>query len=150
MTASTPEPGSPTSAASIRRTASGVAASPSSSDRISTASTAAISTSSTPIIAVPAASQRPSSVANVSDTPNSANTRPSSAPRSSSSTTGSSGAFARRTNSTHDAPRRSRFDSTTAVRSENDSITIATTSTVIGTHCHSVIGSGCSHLWYAS
>ena len=52
---------------------------------------------------------------------------------SSSSTTGSSGAFAWRTNATHDWPfARTRLLSLIAVRSENDSSTIATTSTVSG------------------
>ena len=42
------------------------------------------------------------------------------------------------------------LDSFTAVRNENDSSTIATSSTPIGTHCRVSIGSGCWSLWQPS
>jgi hypothetical protein len=62
-------------------------------------------------------------------TPMSANARPVSAPKSSSSTTGNSGDFVRRMNASQVAPRRDGSDSRTAVRSENDSSPIAMTRT---------------------
>ncbi len=68
---------------------------------------------------------------------------------SSSSRTGSSGLFARRTNCTHVCVPRSGFDSLIAVRSENDSSPIAMSSTTIGSHGTSS-GSGCSILWIPS
>ncbi len=62
-------------------------------------------------------------------TPTSASNRPSSAPMSSSSTTGSSGFFELRTKDHQLALPRSLLDSTTAVRSEKPSRTIPTSST---------------------
>ena len=86
----------------------------------------------------------------MSPTPNSARTSPISAAKSSSSTTGSSGARARRMNATQDAPPSSGRVSRMAVRNENDSSTIATTRTATGTHFHAVIGSGWASLWTPS
>ncbi len=71
-------------------------------------------------------SQTPEPVTTDRTTATRAITRPTSAPESSSSSTGSSGAFERRMNSGHDAPRRSGFDSRTAVRNDDASSTIAT------------------------
>ncbi len=76
---------------------------------------------------LPSASKRGSSVTLESTTPTRAITRPISAPRSSSSTTGSSALLDRRTNANHDEPgsftlRASR----TAVRMDNASATSAT------------------------
>ena len=65
----------------------------------------------------------------VRPTPMRAKTRPMSAAMSSSSTTGSSGCLAWRTNATQLCLPRTWFDSCTAVRSENDSSTIAMMST---------------------
>ena len=93
-----------------------VALSPSSRDFISIARMIAMVTSSRPIIAVPTASQRPSSVMRVMLTPNRAKTRPNRAPLSSRSTTGSSGALAVRMNCTQLCFPRTRLDSTMAVR----------------------------------
>jgi hypothetical protein len=141
---------SPTSAARIASTSARVADSPSSSDFVSTASTTAITTSSTPIPAEPIASQRPSSVTSVIETPNSAMTRPISAPKSSSSTTGSSGAFAVRMYCTQDCFPRVWFASRIAVRKDSPSITIAASSTTIGTQCQEWIGCGSANLCHAS
>ncbi len=76
--------------------------------------------------------------------------RPTSAPKSSRSTTGSSGAFAVRMNCHHERVPRNGLDSRTAVRKEKPSMTIAETRTTIGTQCHDSIGCGSCHLWYAS
>jgi len=114
MTDSTPSPGS---AFWIARWCSRLALSPRSKDFISRARITAMTTSSRPIIAVPAASQRPSPVSSVIETPNSANIRPRSAPQSSSRMTGNSGALAVRTNSFQERSPRTWFDSMTAVRS---------------------------------
>jgi hypothetical protein len=75
---------------------------------------------------LPAASQRGSPVQAARATPASAITRPSSAPRSSSSTTGSSGFLEVRTNVIHELRPLSGRDATTAVRNENSSRTMAT------------------------
>ena len=89
-------------------------------------STIATMTSSVPIMSVPIASKTLLPVIAVRPTPNSAKTRPVSAAMSSRSTTGSSGAFAWRTNDTHDWPfARTWLLSLTAVRSESDSRTMA-------------------------
>ncbi len=119
---------------------SGFAPSPTSRLAISVPRMTATAISSVPIASVPIASKMPLWVMIVSPTPRNANTRPISAAMSSSSTTGSSGAFARRTNSTQPCLPRTWFDSRIAVRSENDSATIATSSTPIGIHQFS---SGC-------
>ena len=92
---------------------------------------------------VPMPSQIGSPVMIVRPTPMSANTRPISAAMSSSSTTGSSGCLAWRTKETQLCLPRTWFDSLTAVRSENDSSTIAMSSTTIGSHGTS---SGCGWL----
>ena len=68
------------------------------------------------------------------DTATKANTRPTSAAKSSSRITGSSGALARRMNSQYDASRLVLLVSMIAVRNENDSSTIAMPSTTSGTH----------------
>ncbi len=91
-----------TSAARILATDSLLPDSPSSSDFVSSASTTAMTTSRTPMHSVPTPSQTPSPVASARPTPPSARIRPTSAPRSSSRTTGSSGALAVRTNCVHD------------------------------------------------
>ena len=75
---------------------------------------------------LPAASNRALPVSSARPTPASANTSPMSAPTSSSSTTGSSGTFARRMNDHHDSSPLTCLLSRTAVRSENDSKTMAT------------------------
>ena len=67
----------------------------------------------------------PSPVIRVRPTPNSAKTRPSSAPRSSSRMTGSSGCLAVRMNLTQLCLPRTWFDSMIAVRNENDSAMMA-------------------------
>lgn len=104
-------------------------------------------TSRMPIARVPAASHRPFPVTSVIETPTRAKIRPIRAPRSSRSTTGNSGAFARRTNCTQFALPRMWFDSLIAVRNENPSRPIATTSTVIGSHCQLSNPCGSLHLW---
>src|SRR5690625_2614802 len=139
-----------TTAASIASWCSGSAASPSSMEFISTARNEAMTTSSTPMAAEPIASQRPSLVIRVIDTPNSASTRPTSAPMSSSRMTGSSGDRDRRTKRNSGVVPRTWFASRTAVRSEKLSITIATTSTSTGTQCQEVIGCGSENLCQAS
>jgi hypothetical protein len=73
----------------------------------------------------------------VAPTPSSASVRPVSAAKSSSSTTGSSGAFAWRMNATQPCLPRTWFDSLTAVRKEMPSSTIAMTSTRIGSQAFS-------------
>ncbi len=78
------------------------APSPTSRLLVSTPSVMATSTSRTPISRVPTASNVEFPVIAVRPTPRSANVRPVSAAVSSSSTTGSSGALACRTNDTHD------------------------------------------------
>ena len=105
-------------------------------------STMATMMSSVPMKRVPMASKSELPVIHVRPTPMNAKTRPMSAAMSSSSTTGSSGAFARRTNCTQLSLPRTWFDSCTAVRSENDSRTIAMLSTSIGSHGTSS-GCGC-------
>ena len=131
-------------------TSSAVADSPSSSDFISVARMMAMVTSRRPIIAVPAASQRPLPVARVRTTPASAKTRPSRAPKSSSSTIGSSGALAVRTKPTQDRAPLCGRDSWIAVRKEKLSRPIDATSTTIGTHCHESIPCGSWNLCQAS
>jgi hypothetical protein len=116
MIRSTPAPAR--TAFSILTSSSGLAPSPSSRLFVSMARMTAMTTSSRPIPAVPTPSQTPLPVISVSVTPKSAKTRPISAPASSSSTTGSSGAFARRTYVTHEVLPRVWFDSTIAVRKE--------------------------------
>ena len=74
---------------------------------------------------LPAASKRALPVSSARLTPNNANARPTSAPVSSNSTTGSSGTLARRMNAHHDSSPLTCRLSRTAVRSENDSKTIA-------------------------
>ncbi len=129
-------------ARSIAVTWSAVAASPSSRLLVSTASTAATTTSSAPIARVPTPSHVPSPVSRVSPTPKNARIRPTSAAKSSSRMTGSSGARACRMNAVHVASPRIWLVSRIAVRNENDSSTIATSRTAIGAHFHDVIGSG--------
>jgi hypothetical protein len=90
--------------------------------------------SSTPMATVPRPSQTPLPVTTVSTTPSRAKASPHSAAVSSSSTTGSSGAFARRTNAMMPAPPRAGRDSFSAVRSDSASITIETSSTATGSH----------------
>ena len=90
-------------ASAIRSSASTEADSPSSRLLVSIASTTATATSSSPISAVPATSNHRFWVISDSPTPSSAKTRPTSAAKSSSRITGSSGCFARRMNSTYDA-----------------------------------------------
>ncbi|OIQ69409.1 hypothetical protein GALL_489890 [mine drainage metagenome] len=140
----------PTNATRIRSTTSRAADSPSSRDRVSTESTTAMITSRMPIPAVPPASHRPSPVASVMLTPPRASTSPTSAPKSSRSTTGSSGAFAPRMNATQDWDPRNRFDSATAVRNENPSMPAAASRTTTGTHCHESMPCGSAHLCQAS
>ena len=53
-------------------------------------------------------------------------------------------------NDTQDCEPRTWLDSWTAVRSENDSRTIATTRTATGTQCHDSIACGSAHLCQAS
>ena len=88
--------GVPSMAAWMRRRSSGVADSPISSPFISTTRMRAMVTSSPPIARVAGPSQRGSSSTTARVTPVKAKTRPKSAPRSSSSTTGSSGLLERR------------------------------------------------------
>jgi hypothetical protein len=64
--------------------------------------------------------------------------RPTSAPRSSRSTTGSSGFFERRMNCHQEASPRTLFDSTIAVRNENVSSATATTRIPIATPAASI------------
>ena len=93
-------------------------------------STIATMMRSVPIMSVPIASNSELPVIAVRPTPKSAKNRPVRAAMSSSRTTGSSGAFACRTNETHDWPFvRTWLLSLTAVRSDSDSSTIAITST---------------------
>lgn len=91
---------------------------------------------------VPMPSQTPSPVASAMLTPPSARIRPTSAPRSSKRTTGSSGALAWRTNSLQDCLPRRAFDSTMAIRKENVSAMIAKTRTPTGQYQCS-ISCGC-------
>ena len=106
---------------------------------------------------MPITSKYPFRVIRVSPTPNSANTRPSSAAKSSSRITGSSGALAERMNLRQLCFPRTLLDSRIAVRNESDSAMIAAPSTTSGTHHHrpssSPFGSpACtsSYLWKAS
>ncbi len=109
-----------------------------------------MTTSSRPIAADPTASHRPSPVTRVIETPNSANSRPSSAPESSRSTTGSSGDREVRMKR-HQLPRPlAGVASCTAVRSDKPSMTMAASSTTIGTHCHDSIGCGSWNFSHAS
>ncbi len=118
-----------TSASRIRWTTSRSADSPSSSDLVSNARTTAMTTSRMPMQRVPTPSQTPSPVITVSETPSSARTSPISAPVSSSRTTGSSGALARRTNSTQPRFPFAFSDSLMAVKKDQPSIKMAKTST---------------------
>ena len=110
-----------------------------------------------PIMAVPMTSQIAFRVISVIPTPNSANTSPISAAKSSSRITGSSGALAERMNFFQDCRPRVLLDSTMAVRKEKLSAMMAATSTTSGTH-HQRPSSkplglpSCTscHLWYAS
>ena len=89
-----------------------------------------------------------------------ANTRPSSAARSSSRITGSSGDLARRMNAQYDESPLILLVSMIAVRNEKDSSTIAMPSTTSGTHHQRLVriessGLPCAswiswYLWYAS
>jgi hypothetical protein len=97
---------------------------------------------STPIVTVPTPSHIGSSVTSVMVMALSAITRPVSAPRSSSRTTGSSGVFARRTNCGQELRPLTARDSTIAVRNEKHSRTIATPRITMATVADS-IGSGC-------
>ena len=83
---------------------------------------------------VPITSKTGLRVIRVSPTPSMANASPVNAAKSSRRITGSSGALARRMYSTIEARPRSRFASWIAVRKLRDSITIAASSTTIGTH----------------
>ena len=95
-----------------------------------------------------------------SPTANRANTRPSSAARSSSRITGSSGCLARRMNCANDASPLTLLVSMIAVRNERDSSTMAMPSTTSGTHHHRLVRMESSgwpwaswiswYLWYAS
>lgn len=131
-----------TTAAAIFSTSSVPAASPSSRDLVSAASTIAMMISRTPIHRVPMPSQTPSPVSRAMPTPARARTRPTSAPRSSSRTTGSSGALARLMNWPHDSVPRISFDSLIAVRNEKLSAMIAKTRTPTGQYQCS-IACGC-------
>jgi hypothetical protein len=82
--------------------------------------------SSSPIATLPTASKRDSLVTTARLTPTSAQPSPSSAPASSSRTTGSSGLLERRMNAHHDCPARTLSASWMAVRSDQLSSAIAT------------------------
>ena len=85
-----------------------------------------------PMHRVPMPSQTPLSVASAMPTPSRARTRPIRAPKSSSRTTGSSGALARRMNSIQDSVPRVWLDSLMAVRKEKPSATMAKIRTPTG------------------
>ena len=136
--------GPATIACSIVSRSASLAPSPTRRHLVSMPSTMATSTSRVPIISVPIASNSGLPVITVRPTARNAKTRPRRAATSSSSTTGSSGAFAWRTNWTQLCLPRTRFDSLTAVRSENDSSTIAIESTRIGSHATSSSCGCCS------
>ena len=121
---------------------SGLADSPISRLFISTASTAATQPSRIPIAIDPAPSHLPLPVIVDSVTAISAKPRPISAAKSSSSTTGSSGALARRMKARQLIRPRDWFDWLIAVRNENASSTIATPSTANATTGEST-SSGC-------
>src|SRR5688572_2018159 len=129
-------PGVPVSAPAIRATASGLAASPSSRLLVSIARAIATATSSRPIMTVPITSKMPLWVSSVMPTPNSAKIKPSSAAKSSSKITGSSGALAARMNLFQVCLPRVLLDSLMAVRNERLSATIAATRITTGTHHH--------------
>ena len=119
--------GSISMAAAIRCWSVSDAASPMSRPFISIARMMAMTTSSTPMLRVPMPSQRASSVTTVADTATRAKIRPTNAPRSSSSTTGSSGCLERWMKPHQLMPGSlARLDSTTAVRNEALSNTMAT------------------------
>ena len=92
-----------------------------------------MTSSNTPMAMVPRASQSRSPVIAASATPTSAKARPTSAPRSSSSTTGSSGLFAVRTKRHHDWSPLIFLDSTMAVRKLKPSATKANSRMPIAT-----------------
>ncbi|OLT15763.1 hypothetical protein BJF78_16135 [Pseudonocardia sp. CNS-139] len=121
----------------------GAAPSPMSRLFISMIRMIAITPSSTPMEIVPNASKTGSPVSTLSPTPSSARTRPTSAPRSSSSTTGSSGTFDWRMNCHHVLSPLSGRDSWIAVRKEKISSTIATTRITTAT-IGDVSSSGCA------
>ena len=129
-------------AARIFAKSSGEAASPKIRDFISTARNTAIKTNRIPIARVPNASHRPLPVNRVRPTPKSAKIRPSSAPASSSRSTGSSGFFEVRKKRIQLCLPFSSRDSFTATRNELPSSRIEPTRTATGTHCHSVIPCG--------
>ena len=106
-----------------------VADSPSSRLRISTINTTAMAPSSTPMDSVPMPSHTGALKTVATVTATRANTRPIMAPRSSSSTTGSSGVLDRRMKEVQVAEPRTRFDSTMAVLNENPSSTMPRDST---------------------
>ncbi len=114
-------------------TIAGVAASPTSIAWVSTATITATASSRMPIARVPTASQTGSPVTMVRPMPASANTRPTSAARSSISTTGSSGARAAWMNSHQEAAPLTCRASATAVRRENPSSAVATSRMTIAT-----------------
>ncbi len=120
-------------AATMARCISGLADSPISRLFISTARTAATQPSSSPIAMDPAPSHRPSSVTVDKITAHNAKPRPIRAAKSSSSTTGSSGALARLMKAPHLTRPRDSFDWLMAVRNEKASRPIATPRTMNAT-----------------
>ena len=100
------------------RCISGLAASPISRPFISMARKMAMQQSSRPMAREPSASQRPLPVIAAMVTPKRANMRPTSAPESSSRTTGSSGDFVRRRKGHQLSLPRRWLASLTAVRNE--------------------------------
>ena len=141
--------GSSARAVRISASSSGSAPSPTSMLDTSKDRKTAITTSSTPIAIEPRPSQRPSPVTTAIVTPKRAKARPIRAPVSSSRTTGSSGWRASRTNCDSGLEPRDFFDSRKAVRSENDSSTMATNSTPKA-HCGWLSSSGNWNLWKPS
>ncbi len=139
MTRSTSGPSS--SAATIFRCISALAASPISKLFISTARIAAAAASSTPMASEPAPSHWPLPVSADSVTPANANASPIRAARSSSRTTGSSGALVRRMKVPQFRSPRTLLASLTPVRSEKPSSTADRARTIRATRGER-IGSG--------
>ena len=128
---------------------SGNADSPTSIPAISNARNTAITTNSDPTAMAPSASHRLSPVIAAILTPNSANIRPISAPKSSMSTTGNSGWRTRRTKAKTDRSPRALLASFNAVRKENVSNTMAKSSTPMAIG-RSLSSSPPSNLWMPS
>ena len=128
-----------------------MAASPSSSDFISIASTTATTTSSTPMNAVP--TRVPDAVAGHQGQAD-AEQREDQAEQRREVLEQHDRQLGRLGGADEAAPTTGcpgcGCDSRIAVRKEKPSSAIAASSTAIGTHCQSVIGSGCWNLWYAS